>query len=228
MQLVWEWLALSWASLKARLVSSNSSVRDLTLVADRWALTQQDPLIYTPLLTYLQHYKGKYCVITPIIFCVCHLASFARSSVTSRVSCRFMSSHCATLLSRLLFCSFSFRWACFSSATISNKSLSSLKTEQRRQSVGWWQTWPLMIKRGENKSVKSYLEHWWLSGGVTWLEPPDKSRPERKINSLVAMLKNQMSNQRPPHLPFTGMFEALIHDAWLPSTSVLKHRKSLK
>lgn len=108
-----------------------------------WALSTETTrlTVHTPLLTDLQHYKGKYCIITAIIFCVSHLASFARSSVTSRVSCRFMSSHCATLLSRLLFCSFSFRWACFSSATVSNKSLSSLKPEQWRQLVVWWQTW---------------------------------------------------------------------------------------
>lgn len=149
MQLVWEWLALSWASLKARLVSSNSSVRDLTLVADRWALKQWDSLLYTPLLTYLKQYKGKNYIITSIIFCVCHLVSFARSSVTSRVSCRFMSSHWATLLSRLLFCSFSFRWACLSSATVSNKSL---KPERWRQLVVWWQIWnELWIKEVKTK-----------------------------------------------------------------------------
>lgn len=37
-QLVWVRPALSWASLDARRVSSSSSVRDLLLAADRWAL----------------------------------------------------------------------------------------------------------------------------------------------------------------------------------------------
>lgn len=38
LQLVWVWLALSWASLNAQRVSSSSSVRDLALTADPWAL----------------------------------------------------------------------------------------------------------------------------------------------------------------------------------------------
>lgn len=37
-QLVWARLALSWASLNAWRVSSSSSVRDLALTVDRWAL----------------------------------------------------------------------------------------------------------------------------------------------------------------------------------------------
>lgn len=40
-QLVWVWLARSWASLNARRVSSSSSVRDLVLTAERWALHTQ-------------------------------------------------------------------------------------------------------------------------------------------------------------------------------------------
>ena len=37
-QLVWERATLSWVSLNTRRVSSSSSVRDLTLTVDRWAL----------------------------------------------------------------------------------------------------------------------------------------------------------------------------------------------
>lgn len=62
---------------------------------------------------------------------ILHLASFARSSVISRVSCRFMSSHWATVLNRLLFCSLSLRWACFSSATVPNRSFPSLEPNKQ-------------------------------------------------------------------------------------------------
>lgn len=41
LQLAWVRLALSWASLKARRVSSSSSVRDLLLAAERWQLSQR-------------------------------------------------------------------------------------------------------------------------------------------------------------------------------------------
>lgn len=81
-------------------------------------------------------------------------------------------------------------------------------------------------------SVSSHQKHWGLSEGVSWLGPPDKSRPDRQISSLYDILyvkEGSVSLETPPtHLPFTGMFEGLGHVAWLPSTSVLKHKNNFK
>lgn len=106
-----------------------------------------------------------------------HLVSFARSSVISRVSCRFMSSHWATVLSRQLFCSFSLRWACFSSATVLNRSLSPLKPN-RQSIVNWQRQHPDL-----NRSETTYQEHWGLSEGAAWLWETEKSSPEKKFGS---------------------------------------------
>lgn len=72
-----------------------------------------------------------FCNIYTITQVFLHLSNFACSSVISRVSCRFTSSHWLTVLSRLLFCWFSARWARFSSATVPCRSFPSLTTNKQ-------------------------------------------------------------------------------------------------
>lgn len=114
---------------------------------------------------------------------VLHLANFARSSVFSRLSCRFMSSHWATLLSRLVFCSVILRWPCFRSATVPNRS--SLKPNR------------LLVVEHDNtcsnissswRSKITNQEHWWLSEDTTWLWVLEKSSPKKKLSSVNCQL----------------------------------------